>query len=219
MTSPKNFVRLCKRRSEFESIVNEALNFSGKNWEKQLIKRVIDYIVGEKHTGVSVYRAETLDPFDHGHALAVVAEGISQRNFRSTSKRRKNGCTRGSLIIPITCLPVTTDYKSTPENNLNFFPANNYHFDLTITHPEEFAKAILNGIHQREIAWSFLGNEKPKGSYRLQAAIAYSYCLENFGKLDPKNPPYNWKDGEEVTVAEQIDTLKHLAGTQEISSP
>jgi hypothetical protein len=218
---PNNLVRLCKSRAEFISIINEAINSPDQNWEQQLIDRVIQYILDEKSSGISVYRVDTLDPLDCGHALAVVAEGISRDDFQiGRGKKRKSSCTRGSLIIPTAYLPITTSYEFTPQNNLNFCPANDHHFDLTIKDTEEFAISLLNGINKRIISWSFLGNEKPyEGSYRVQASIAYSNCLQTFGKLNASAPPSDWTDGEKLTASEQIDILRYLAQTHVVDSP
>lgn len=217
---PNNLVRLCRRRNEFLKIVNEAINLPNQNWNQDLINRVIQYILEEKETSISVYRADTLDPFDYGHALAVIAEGISQKEFRSNSRKRSVNCTRGSLIIPTTFLPESTKYNFTPENNLDFYPANNYHFDLTINDTVELATALLNGICQKSIKWTLLGNDgKLKGSYQFQAIIAYSHCLRVFGKLDQNTPPLNWTNGNTIPASEQIDTLKHLAQVTIVDNP
>jgi hypothetical protein len=78
----------------------------------------------------------------------------------------------------------------------------------------------LKGINQRTIAWSILSNEKQLiGSYRLQAAIAYSRCLQIFGKLNPNSPPSDWLDGKTLAASEQIETLKYLAQTSIADSP
>lgn len=218
---PNNLVRLCKRRTEFITIVNEVLSSPDNNWNRELIHRVIQCVLDGESSEISVYRADTLDPLDCGHALAVVAEGISRDDFQSgRGKKRKSSCTRGSLIIPTAYLPNTTSYEFTPQNNLNFYPANHRHFDLTIKDTEEFAISLLNGISQRIISWSFLGNEKPyEGSYRLQASIAYSNCLQTFGKLNASAPPSVWTDGEKLTASEQIDILRYLAQTHIVDSP
>lgn len=218
---PENLVRLCRKRTDFITIVNEAVNSPDQNWDKELIDRVVQCILEGGGLGISVYRSDTLDPLDHGHALAVIAEGISQDNFRSSKgSKRKSSCTRGSLIVPTSCLPKTTFYNFTPENNLDFHPANQYHFDLTVNDAEELAGALLNGINQRIIAWSLLSNDgKFAGSYRLQAAVAYSHCLQAFGKLNSSFPPSNWVDGKTITASEQIDTLKYLAQTVTVDSP
>jgi hypothetical protein len=218
---PNHLVRLCKRRSEFITIINEALNSSDNNWDTELINRVIKYVLDGGNAGISVYRSDTLDPLDCGHGLAVVAEGISQDDFQiDRGKKRKSSCTRGSLIIPTAYLPQTTSYEFTPQNNLNFYPANDRHFDLTIDNTEEFAISLLNGINKRTIAWSLLGNDKPyEGSYRLQASIAYSNCLQTFGKLNASDPPSVWTDGEKLTASEQIDILRYLAQTHIVDSP
>jgi len=207
---PENLVRLCRKRTDFITIINEAVNSPDQNWDQELIDRVVQCILEGGDLGISVYRSNTLDPLDHGHALAVIAEGMSRDDFRSgKGSKRKTECIRGTLIIPTDCLPKTTVYEFTPENNLDFYPANSYHFDLTINNAEELAITLLNGINQRMIVWSFLGNkEKFVGSYRLQAAIAYSYCLQAFGKLNPSVPPSNWVDGKTITASEQIATSK-----------
>ena len=218
---PENLVRLCRNRTDFIIIINEAINHTDQNWDQELVDRVIQCILEDTDSDISVYSSDTLDPLDRGHALAVVAEGISQDSFRfSRGSKRKPSCTRGSLIIPTSCLPKTTFYDFTPENNLDFYPANQHHFDLTVNDAEELALALLDGINQRIIAWSILGNDgKSVGSYRLQAAVAYSHCLQAFGKLDPSFPPSNWVDGRTITASEQIDTLKYLAQTVAVDSP
>ncbi|NEP61006.1 MAG: hypothetical protein F6K31_29165 [Symploca sp. SIO2G7] len=218
---PENLVRLCRNRVDFITIINEAIHYPNFDWDNELVSRVIQCVLEGADSGISVYSSDTLDPLDRGHALAVVAEGMSQNNFRSSrGSKRKSSCTRGSLIIPTSCLPKTTCYDFTPENNLDFYPANQHHFDLTINDVEELAVAILNGIKQGIIAWSILGNDgKFTGSYRLQAAIAYSHCLQVFGKLNPSVPPSEWIDGKTITASEQIDTLKYLAQTVTVDSP
>lgn len=218
---PENLVRLCRSRTDFITIVNEAIHYPNQSWDQELISRVIQCVLGGADSGISVYSSDTLDPLDRGHALAVVAEGMSQSKFRSSKgSKRKSSCTRGSLIIPTSYFPKTTDHEFTPENNLDFYPANQHHFDLTINDSEELAIALLEGIKQGIIAWSILGNDgKFTGSYRLQAAIAYSHCLQTFGKLNPSVPPSNWIDGKTISASEQIDTLKYLAQTVTVDSP
>lgn len=210
---PKNLVRLCRKRTDFITIINEAIHYPNQSWNQELVSRVIECVLDGEDSGVSVYSSDTLDPLDRGHALAVVAESMSQSNFRaSRGSKRKCSCTRGSLIIPTSCLPKTTSYDFTPQNNLDFYPANQYHFDLTIDKVEELAVALLDGIKQGIIAYSTLGSDdKSSESYRLQAAIAYSHCLQAFGKLNPSMPPSDWIDGNTITASEQIDTLKYLA--------
>lgn len=219
---PENLVRLCRNRNEFINIINEATCHPNQSWDQELVNSVIQYVLEDADSDISVYSSDTLDPLDRGHALAVVAEGMPRKEFRSSNKgsKRKPSCTRGSLIIPTSYLPKTTYYDFTPEKNLDFYPANQHHFDLTVNNVEELAIALLDGIKQGIIAWSILGNDgKFLGSYRLQAAIAYSHCLQTFGKLSPSVPPSDWKDGKTITASEQINTLKYLAQTVTVDSP
>ncbi len=219
-THPKNLVRFCRNQSEFINIINEAISSENKDWDESLIDRVIKYILEGGEVGISVYSSDTLDPFDYGHALAVIAEGISQKKFRSNSSKRETSCTRGSLIIPTDYLPKNTIYEFTPENNLDFYPANNHHFDLTINDAVELATVLLNGINQGVITWSILGgNLKFKGTYQFQSVIAYSHCIRKFGKLNPDIPPSEWSNGKNLTASEQIDTIKYLAQTKLVDSP
>ena len=210
---PKNFVRLCRKRNDFILIINEATRYPNQNWDQELVDKVIQCVLDGADSGISVYSLDTFDPLDRGHALAVVAESMSQSDFRANrGSKRKCSCTRGSLIIPTSCLPETTCYDFTPKNNLDFYPANQYHFDLTIDNVKELAIALLDGIKQGTIAYSTLGSDKTSSeSYRLQAAIAYSHCLQAFGMLNPSMPPSEWIDGNTIPASEQIDTLKYLA--------
>lgn len=168
----------------------------------------MEFVLEEGHSDLSVYEVATIDPLDHGHTLGVIAKGTAQEDFRVTTKKQKRGGTRGTLLIPTTFLPKTARLRFTPHNNLNFFPADDRHYDLSTPDARELAAAILTGIHNKTIGWTFLANED--GSYRLQAAVAYSYCLSVFGRLDQINPPARWGNGRDLNSAEQIETLKHL---------
>lgn len=211
---PKYLVRLCRSLGDFELIVSEAIECTDGCWQHDLIERVIQHVLGNEASGVSTYNADTIDPFDIGHALGVIAEGINQVDFRaSRGKKRKSSCTRGSLIIPVSCLPKTTRYEFTPGNNLNFYPANHRHFDLSISDAEELATVILNGIRNEAIRYTFIKNE-PKSyklTYHLQAVIAYSHCLQVFGNLNRSKPPSRWANGKDLTASEQLEILQHLA--------
>ena len=104
----------------------------------------------------------------------------------------------------------------TPQNNLNFFPANDLHYDLFTLNTRELASAILDGIHNEAIRCAFLSKG---GSYQVQAAIAYSFCLSLFGSLDQAKPPSQWQNGINLTSADQIEILKHLAKVPALDSP
>lgn len=214
--TPVNLVRLCRRRTEFVTIINEA-RATGPPWDSELIDRVVEFVLDGGNTELSMYETATTDPLDHGHALGVIAEGITQSSFRATARRRSRGSTRGTLLIPTACLPTSVSFRLTPEHNLDFYPANNRHFDVASRDDREMAEAILEGIHNQTIAWTFLGNED--GSYRLQAAIAYSHCLSVFGRLDQFNPPAEWMHGQTLTASEQIEILKHLVNIAVVDSP
>lgn len=216
--TPPHLVRLCRRRTEFISIINEATkNPLPSPWPEDLINRVVEYIFQGKEEDLSVYATKTTDPLDQGHALSVIAESITQKEFRATARQRKRGCTRGTLIIPTASLPKRVSFQLTPENNLNFFPADYHHYDLSTPNIRELAVAILDSIHARTSHWTLLDNDD--GSYRLQAAIAYSYCLSVFGKLDQDIPPPEWREGNELSSREQIEILKYLVDTSAIDSP
>jgi hypothetical protein len=163
------------------------------------------------------------DALPYRHALAVVSEGIAWPNFKEgRGTKRKHFNSRCSLIIPFSCLPKSVKCKYTPKNNLNFFPANRYHFDLEIRDPNDFARAILSGIKSKEIIWSVIENdrdEKKRGDYQLQFALAYSHCLKRFGILDDLNPPAKWRDGVGLTAQEQINNLTFLAKAMDYKSP
>lgn len=214
---PYSLVRLCRRRQEFFSIINEAL-LTSPPWPSDLVDRVVEYVLEGGNTDLSVYSVASIDPFDYGHALGVIAEGISQNNFRATARKRKTGSTRGTLLIPVASLPESVRIRFTPENNQNFFPADDRHYDLHAADVQELARSLLGGIHERAIRWTFLDNSK-EGSYRIQAVIAYSYCLSEFGKLDEADPPAEWNNGKSLSSSEQIEILKHLANTHAVDSP
>jgi hypothetical protein len=141
--TPRNLVRLCRRRQEFISIINGAIH-SASPWSSELINQVVGNILEGGDTELSVYEAATTDPFDHGHALAVVAEGISQDSFRAGARNRARGCTRGTLLIPAVYIPQSIRRRYSPENNLNFYPANERHFDLCLGNAEADIEQVQN---------------------------------------------------------------------------
>lgn len=210
---PKYLVRLCRSLGDFEPIVSEAKSSVDSTWSQDLIQQVIEQVLGGKASGISTYEADTIDPFDIGHALAVVAEGINQSKLRADKgKKRDARTTRGSLIIPVSCLPKTTRYEFTPENNLNFYPANHRHFDLDIKDSEELAITILNGIRDLSVkSTSIQYDKKYNVNYRLMWVITYSHCLKMFGTLNHSKPPTSWADGKDLTASEQIETLQYVA--------
>ncbi len=69
---PKNLVRLCRNRNDFISVINQAVNSPDKIWDQELISRVVQCILEDENSGISVYSSDTLDALDRGHALAVI---------------------------------------------------------------------------------------------------------------------------------------------------
>jgi len=208
-------LRICRRRTEFLIIINEAKQ-GAPPWAPDLVEKVIQQVLEKGSSDISVYRTATTNPLDHDHALGVIAEGIIQQSFQRNAKKRASGCTRGTLLIPTSSLPRRARLLFTPQNNLNFFPANDQHYDLSTSDTRELAVVILNGIQNKAISWASLGNN---GSYRVQAAIAYSYCLSLFGNLNQENPPSRWQDGINLTSVEQIEILAHLANFATLDGP
>ena len=205
--APVHVLRLCRRRSEFLSIVNEATT-SAPPWPTDLVDRVVQYVLEEGSGEVSVYATKTVDPLDFCHALGVIAEGIIQKDFQPSTARRAKECTRGTFLIPASTLPSTARLQFTPKHNTNFFPADVLHYDLWTRDFRQLAECILDGIHTRAIHWTWLGKD---GSYQVQAAIAYAYCLSRFGELNEQTPPAQWRNGRDLTGGAQIEILRHLA--------
>ena len=138
-------------------------------------------------------------------------------SFRKERSKRKDSRKCGSLFIPIELLPSSVSYKFTPRNNLNFSPANNRHYDLNVADSRELAEAILSGLKSGAIGWTYL--EKDDYSFRFQMVIAYAHCTHMLGKLQEKPTPSGWKDGHNLSAAEQIETLRHLSGVDELYHP
>lgn len=207
------FVRLCNNQVEFLTILNEARSCGGGPWSDDLIGRVEEYILCGAISGISVYRVKVLSSLDIGHALGVIAVGISRDDFRSTKgRKRKAHCTTGSIILPVKALDKSVKYTYSPSCNLNFHPANSFHYDLTIRSLRDFSILILDALSAGKASWSILGNDKNwKWSYCTQARVAYSHCIMRYGALNCEMPPKGWKDGKDISAKEQIKTLEHLA--------
>ena len=203
---PINVLRLCRRRTEFFAIVSEAKQ-NTPPWAPDLVDRVVGFVLEEGNSDLSVYGTATTDPLDHDHALGVIAEGITQKEFQKNERKRTNGCTRGTLLIPTSLLPRSVRLLFTPQNNLNFFPANDLHYDLFTLNTRELASAILDGIHNEAIRCAFLSKG---GSYQVQAAIAYSFCLSLFGNLNQAKPPSRWGGLSDGVLKPMALLFKHL---------
>ena len=90
--TPRNLVRLCRRRQDFMAIISEATTYDPP-WSDELVQQVVETVLDKGDSSLSVYEAATTDPLDQGHALGVIAEGIAQEDFRLNANRRKKGCT------------------------------------------------------------------------------------------------------------------------------
>jgi len=216
LVKPLNVLRICRRRTEVLAIIVEAKQGSPP-WAPDLVERVIQYVLEGGNSDLSVYRTATTNPLDQDHALGLIAEGITQKDFQRNSRKRTNGCSRGTFLIPTLSLLKNAHHLFTPQNNRNFFPANSHHYELCNYDSQKLAGVILDGIHNRAINWASLGNDD--GSYRVQAAIAYSYCLSQFGNLNQANPPSRWQSGINLTSGEQNEILMHLAKVPALDSP
>lgn len=205
---PLYVLRLCRRGAEFIAIVTEARQGT-RPWPTELVDRVVEYLLSGSDGGISVYASRIGDCFDIGHALGVIAEGITQKEFQQKERKRQSECIRGTFLIPTGALLKHARLRSTPRNNLNFFPADPLHYDLSSSNMRELAEHILDGMRSRDIQCTYLAKN---GSYRIQAAIAYSYCVSWFGRLDETSPPPHWRNGAVLTAGAQIEVLKHIAG-------
>ena len=216
---PRYFVRICRNRTELISIVNEAT--AEEHHDENLVERVIQFVLGDGDQELSVFETQTDDPLDVGHALAIIAETIDTKTFRrerqDQGKKRKRGATRGSLFIPLDILPASITHKYTPWNNLNFYPANDRHYDLRVTDSKELARAILSGLSSGTIGWTYLENKDC--TYQSQVIVAFIHCRQRFGKLNADSPPANWDDGTHLTAGEQIETLRFLSRADEMYRP
>lgn len=123
---PTFFVRVCRRKSEFLSIVNEVTEQSDAD-DEELAGRVRTFVLEAGDDDNSMFGVGTNDPLDPGHSLAVIADGIAQRDFVS---KRKTGCSRCSVLLPADQVFQMFSYRHTPHNNTNFAPADDLHFDL-----------------------------------------------------------------------------------------
>lgn len=202
----KFFVRICRRKTELLTIVNEAVSLTTP-WSEDLVDRVLKFVIDGQDEN-SVFGSETDDPLDPGHALAVIAEGIAQKNF---TKRRKKGCARCTLFLDVESVSPFFSRRKTPENNVDFYPADNLHYDLFPIRPKDFANWFLESIKAGTVRPVFLSNNE--GTYCTQARIAYSKCLERFGKLSEIDSATEWPDGKTLTTSEQIGNLEFLANT------
>lgn len=203
---PCFFVRVCRKKTELLTIVNEACNPNNDD-TSDLVDRVLTFVLDGSDGEKSVYGVVTNDPLDPGHALAVIAEGIAQESF---VKKKKTRCSRCTVILPASEILSFFESVHTPQNNTNFSPADKLHHDFRPLKAMDFAVWLLAGIRIGTVKHVPLSNEKK--TYRLQARLAYSTCLGQFGSLSESSPPNGWRNGETLSASEQIAVLRYLAG-------
>ena len=120
-------------------------------------------------------------------------------------------------MIPIDGFRNSLRFKYTPSGNRDFYPANTFHYDLEILDKNAFGIDLLNALRNRSAKWSLLGEDgKFVGRYTLQARVAYSHCVQQFGYLDPAAPPLGWKGGKSLDAREQVNTIDFLTQSIEI---
>jgi hypothetical protein len=215
---PKYLVRIARSLQQFILIINEAQQTKERPWSDDLIERVIKHLLENGSDELSVYSVETVSPLDCGHSMAVIATGISQECFRGDPKKwSKYKGTVGTITLPTQCFPKEVRSKFTPENNLAFYPASERHYDLQVDEPAVFARWILNAIHDHKVGWAFV--KKEDHTYRMQAALAYSYCLSRFGFFDENHKPHMWHDSPSISANQQIEILRFLSDCDSLERP
>jgi len=228
---PRYVVRVGPRAAEAWRIVYSAIE-DGPPWSDDLIERVVDVLLEEQGTDISVFAMHSQDRFDSAHALGVLAGSIGVRDFDSDARTKylnklDQAATAGkkqaindefgrkvaTFVVDINVFTPGT-LKATPRGNQNFAPADELHYDARPDDVSATARALLEGLWKGEVRFTFLR----ASDYRVQAAIALSACVARFGDLSSRVPPPEWRDGEKLTSAEQLARLRTIAGDDGIQT-
>lgn len=206
------FLRICRRQTELISICNE-LNCDSSTSEDDLLSRIIEHLLENGSGQLSIYGVNTADPLEPSHALAVISESIAQGDFIN---RKKTSCSRSYILFPIKEVQGYGSIRRSPKNNLNFFPADCQHHDISIKQVREFARWILNKIRTKSIKMIFVNSDI---AYPLFARIAYSSCVARYGDLSGKAFIPQGRDGKKLTAVDQISTLRFLTRSGDLFDP
>ncbi len=225
---PRYLVRVSTRYSAAVQIIH--LAEKGPPWSPELVSDVQEILMEKPGVDMSLYEARFPERFDVGHSLAVIASTISSQNYSEGKRLKYESKLAGagaepkqkkrsqlsdnfgrhkvvSLIMPWRLIS-GLDLAFTPEKNLDFFPANDRHYDLCVSDRQAFAGSVLSSIHNRESCYSIMDSK----NYVVQAAIALSVCIERYGDLQGLEPPRRWRDGSRLDAGEQLQRLRYLSG-------
>jgi hypothetical protein len=233
---PRYFVRVGTRYSDACQIAYAA-RYDEPPWTDALVQQVCEMLLEVQGTDISIYASNTRDRFEAMHALGVMAGSLSVDSFsperRAELVRKLDSASRrrienpklkkqdvsdefGRKVVSFVFsreLLDAAEVKWTPENNLNFAPADQLHHDARPADVTKFARALLDGIRRGDVTYTF--HRSPE--FRTQAAIALSWCVYRFGDL-AGGPPPAWRNGETLTSVEQLARLRFVAGDQGIQS-
>lgn len=231
---PRYLVRAC-RYSDSVNLLRE-VERAPTPWPPELLDLVLDCFFQGDASELSVFSAETADCFDHGHALGVVARVIATNDFDPAQRERydrqvlnwaakatKNaarpvapGAKLFTFAIPATVFTESgAAVNFSPENNLNFAPADEHHYDVSFPDPTRIAGLLLDGLQVGRIRWACVHKE----DLRCLAAAALSTCVRVFGDLSTGVVPTGWRAGTLLDAGEQLARLRHLAGQRMLSTP
>lgn len=222
---PQYFVRVVSQFSRAIELLDRSVNTDVPS-SVDLESEVCNTILEPKGTDISLFGLNSCERCDFGHALGVIAATLNSIDLSSTkiSKYRASlqppQATKGSqrpkdefgrkvvaLIFPRSLLERHGRVVPSPEGNLNFSPADSYHFDLKTDQPEILAADIIRALQSNVAKMTFL--RKP--DYRTQAAIALSQCIKHYGNVE-ESLGRTWKDGRDLSASDQLLRLRTCAG-------
>jgi len=222
---PQWLVRVGVRSAEIYKIVHSARE-DGPPWSPNLVERVIDVLFETQGVDISVFATTSRDRFDKEHALGVLAGTIAVQGFDSKSREKYRAKLAGpnagktkaepkddfgrkvvAFILNSTVLKPGS-LKRTPLSNMNFAPADYLHHDARPVDVGVCAKLFLDGLRDGAVRYTFL--REPE--FRVQAALALSAAIDQFGDLSEGSPPSTWRDGETLDATEQLTRLRTIAG-------
>jgi hypothetical protein len=233
---PPYLVRVGTRFNEAVRIIYDAAHDTPP-WNDDLVGRVCDVVLEAQDVDISLYGAHTRDRFDVAHALAVMAGTISVDQFdfdarQSLQKKLDDAVAKTyerkgkkqevsddlgrkivTFIIPRGVFDVAS-LQHTPENNMSFTPASELHHDARPPKADTLARVFLDALRHGTVTCTYIQRRE----YRVQAALALSWCIDRFGDLSNGNPPKDWADGKNLSALEQLERLRAIAGDKGIQT-
>jgi len=225
---PEYFVRIInKRRAEAIELLHRLMSTT-ENSDAD-VGELEDLFLEDAGVANSVYSAETQESFDLGQAMAVVACAFGQKQLSeakiSAHRDKVVNAYLGKVAKPdlkvsdqfdVKCISVTVHKSAigetdaadkTPDQNKQFGPACDYHYDIKVVDRSEFILRLIRQLRSSAAVVCVM----EKSGFQTRAGIALSHCIKHLHPLSESLADGRWpRLGEEPAI--ELNRLRAIAG-------